>query len=238
MEITNKFRLTRRMDGSEQRSVPETKDGETVANLLLRYSLLYRYEEQIISRLTPEQSAKTARDNLLNLFDWAGNKAHYPAGDRPSCTVIYIKCPHTPIWFDRYGNDVPEAYRKEWKDKHYYLDQLVYTSGRLQQICGAILASDPDSIILLQSDHGKRTVANVTWLDLTNILNAVYFRGEPIPEIMDQNALNTWIAVLRKQFRLALPDAEELRLENRYRADYYDPEDEDPIRGLIEPNPL
>jgi hypothetical protein len=99
-------------------------------------------------------------------------------------------------------------------------------------MCRAILDADPDSIILLQSDHGQRHVANVTYLDTTNILNAVYFRGTAIDEMVDSNGMNTWISVLNRQFSLDLPAVEEKRLRNEYRDDKHDPSQEDPNEGL------
>ena len=86
---------------------------------------------------------------------------------------------------------------------------------------------------MLQSDHGYRFVANVTRLDETNILNAVYFRGKPLEGITDKNALNTWRTVLREQFRLDLPEVKEKRLKNQYVRQFRDPKAEDPNKGLI-----
>ena len=90
--------------------------------------------------------------------------------------------------------------------------------------------------MVLQSDHGHRYVDNITWLDMTNVMNAVYFRGEKIEGIEDRNALNTWITVLRKQFHLDLPEVKEKRLKNEYRESHRNPAGEDPNKGLI-PDP-
>ena len=106
-------------------------------------------------------------------------------------------------------------------------------TGRLQKVCENITREDPDSIVILQSDHGQRFVENVTMLDLTNVLNAVYFRGEAIEEIKDKNALNTWRAVLRKQFGLDLPELKEKRLRNEYREASRNPKAEDPNEGIL-----
>ena len=121
----------------------------------------------------------------------------------------------------------------EIKDKQYYLDQLIYVTKHLQKICETITSADPDAIVVLQSDHGHRFVDNITWLDMTNVLNAVYFRGKPLDGIRDRNALNTWLTILREQFRLDLPEAEERRMKNQYRKQTRDPEAEDPNLGLI-----
>ena len=69
---------------------------------------------------------------------------------------------------------------------------------------------------------------------MTNVLNAVYFRGKPLEGITDRNALNTWLTVLREQFHLELPEAEEKRMKNKYRTQTRDPKAEDPNEGLID----
>ena len=234
-ESTNKFRLVNRLQTEVQDDSPKTSDGKGVANLLLQYSLLYRYEEEILRRVAPSLAPATAKETVLSVLRWAEDPDNM-RDPGPNFTVIYMKSPHEPFVFDRDGNDVPQDKWGITTDKHYYLDQLVYITGHLEKICGAILAADPDAIVVLQSDHGHRYVDNITWLDMTNVMNAVYFRGEKIEGIEDRNALNTWIAVLRKQFHLDLPDVKEKRLKNEYRESHRNPAGEDPNRGLI-PDP-
>ena len=231
-ESTNKFRLINRLKVGIEDTTPRTADGDAVANLLLQYSILYRYENEILQRVYPTLSQQSRRDAVLSVFDWAENPEHL-RGSGPACTVIYVESPHLPIFFDRDGNSVPEEHQTDVKDKKYYLDQLIYVTKRLKNICAAILEADPDSIVILQSDHGFRYVANITQLDQTNILNAVYFRGEAIDGIIDRNGLNTWLTVLNRQFRLELPEVEEKRMKNEYRRDQRDPNAEDPNEGLI-----
>ena len=231
-ESTNKFRFTNRLKKEVTDNSPRTADGKGVANLLLEYSILYRYEKPILRKLAPELVAASGMEAILNVFDWAEN----PESMRepgPNFTVIYFQSPHAPFLFDRKGKEVPDEKKLDRKDHKYYLDQLIYVTGHLKKICENILAEDPDSIIVLQSDHGHRFVANVTWLDLTNVMNAVYFRGEPLEGIEGKNALNTWITVIRKQFGLDIPEVEEKRMRNEYRHDQRDKNEPDPNAGLI-----
>ena len=230
-ESTNKFRLINRLKEEVTDDSPRTRDGDAVANLLLQYSILYRYEDEVLQLVYPPLSATSRKDTVLNVLDWAEDPGHLRRED-PSFTVIYMESPHAPFFFDRDGNLVPEEHQTDITDKKYYLDQLIYITKRLGNICGAILEADPDAIIVLQSDHGHRYVANITQLDQTNVLNAVYFRGKPISGIEDKNALNTWRAVLREQFGLDLPEVSEKRMKNEYRKDQRDPEAEDPNAEL------
>ena len=230
-ESTNKFHLANRLKKEIGDDTPQTADGSTVANLLLQYSILYRYEEKILQAVAPNLAKAQERVAIMNVFDWAEDPESI-SSEGPVCTVIYVKCPHKPYYFDRDGNQPPEVEKGE-DDKPWYVDQLVFATKHLQKVCENIIAQDPDSIILLQSDHGNRFVANVTRLDQTNVLNAVYFRGKPLEDIVNKNMINTWRTVLRTQFNLDLPDVKEKRLTNEYRRDMRDPEQEDPNEGLI-----
>ena len=233
VESAPKFGLKQRIDGLEAEKVPMTADGETVGNLLLRYSLLYRYEKEITDtdRLLTKQSKEIVRERILKVLEWTDNVETLDNG-KPACTVIYTRSPHLPIYFDKEGGRVSADHRYEKKDRQYYLDQLIFISSKIRKMCSDIIAEDPDAIIILQSDHGWRTIDNITWLDLSNILNAVYFRGEPIEEIQGLNGLNTWITILRKQFHLDLPNVEEKRLANEYREEFRNPDAENPNEEL------
>ena len=231
-ESTNKFRLNNRLKREIGDDTPQAADGNTVANLLLQYSILYRYEEQILQLVAPDLADTATRGSVLDVLEWAEDPENM-RDPGPNFTVIYLKSPHGPFVFDRNGDKVPYDKQTDVKDKKYYLDQLVYISGRLRKVCENITQTDPDAIIVLQSDHGHRNVDNVTWLDMTNVLNAVYFRGQPIEEIQDRNALNTWLIVFRKQFNLELPEAEEKRQKLEYRENYRDSRAEDPNEGMI-----
>ncbi len=229
-ESKNLFRLKDRLHVRTEEDAPVTKDGSAVANLLLQYSLLYRYENEILERVAPKYAKGSARQVILDVFDWAENPENLKVS-KPTFTMIYFMCPHSPFHFDRDGNPVTIDSKRD--PKAYYLDQLIYTTKRVKKIIDAILEVDPDSIIVLQSDHGHRFVKNVTNLDATNILNAVYFRGKPLDAIKDKNGLNTWRTILREQFRLDLPEVKEKRQKNTYRQDYRDPNAEDPNAGQV-----
>ncbi len=231
-ESTNKFHLSNRLKKEIGDDTPQTADGSTVANLLLQYSILYRYEEQILQFVAPSLADTATRGAVLDVLEWAENPENMK-DPGPNFTVIYLKSPHGPFVFDRNGDKVPYDKQAEVKEKKYYLDQLVYISGRLLKVCENITQTDPDAIVVLQSDHGHRNVDNVTWLDMTNVLNAVYFRGEPLDGVEGRNALNTWIAVLRKQFNLDLPEVEEKRQKLEYRENYRDSNAEDPNEEIL-----
>lgn len=226
-ESNNKFRLANRLREAAGDTAPRTADGDAVPNLLLQYSILYRWENAVIDCLIPSLSKASAREAILDVLEWAEDPEHYRT-EEACFSFIYVQCPHAPFFFDSEGNPVPEEHQTDFKDHKYYLGQMNYISGRLQTVCDTIIREDPGAVIVLQSDHGMRQVPNITKLDQTNILNAVYFHGEPLDDIVDANALNTWITILNTQFNLDISPVEEKRLPDEYRKKQRDPEAEDP----------
>lgn len=78
--------------------------------------------------------------------------------------------------------------------------------------CRGIQKNDPDSFIILMSDHGARYPhwqvdhygakaydASVETLYMQNILNCVYYKGEKL-DIEGMTSINTWRTVLNTYF--------------------------------------
>lgn len=226
-ESAAKFGLPDRVGKHFSVYIPETAQGDTVVSLLLRSSILFTWEEEIASALLPKQAKLSVKERVLNVFDWAENPESV-RGDQRTFTAVYIRYPHSPYDVNEFGKSVPRKQRKDVMNKELYLGQLLFTTRHLEQVCRSLVSADPDSIIILQSDHGQRHVANVTYLDTTNILNAVYFRGKPLEGIEGVNGMNTWFTVLRTQFGLQIPPAEEIRFSTDLREDCIRPEEENP----------
>jgi phosphoglycerol transferase MdoB-like AlkP superfamily enzyme len=69
---------------------------------------------------------------------------------------LHLLLPHT--WF-RYladGTDQSIFNIENYKDKQVYLEQYKYTTQRIQSLIQNLLNETPDSVIILQSDHGMR----------------------------------------------------------------------------------
>lgn len=69
---------------------------------------------------------------------------------------LHLLLPH--VWF-RYladGTDQSIANRENYKDKEVYLEQYKYTTLRIRSLIQNLLNETPDSVIILQSDHGMR----------------------------------------------------------------------------------
>ena len=115
----------------------------------------------------------------------------YTLSDKNLFTVSYVCCPHIPWFVDENGQGIDASLRENWLERSTYLGQLKYLNKLLLSMVDEILQNDPDSIIMLFSDHGFRCVTEGVEkygvLDpkedqkyQMNILNAVYYRGEPL----------------------------------------------------------
>lgn len=129
---------------------------------------------------------------------------HLPRGlevRRPAFVFAHFLCPHIPFVFDKEGKAPPHDrdFRKclLWDDTipkpvyhQRYREQLQYLNGLLLQTIDDILAqAGPDTVIILQGDHGPRSGAD--WEDVTKadtremmgILNAVRLPGYDGPAL-------------------------------------------------------
>ena len=123
----------------------------------------------------------------------------------PTAYFCYILSPHVPFTHDEHGNKISTEFRSAWGIPKIYLGHLKYTTKLLMGAIENILENDPDSVIIVQSDHGVRhhTAGEpphtfiVEETDTRSILNAVYFAGEPL-DIQGLSAVNTWRLVFNK----------------------------------------
>lgn len=136
-------------------------------------------------------------------------------GKEPTLTVSYVQSPHYPFIFDQQGNPVDGG--QNIRDQHFYLDQLQYLNTVLETSITNILKHDPDSVIVLQSDHGTRYPGQMLLFYgapdydpkletpyMQNGLNCVYYRGKALP-IEGETGINTWRLLLNELYGTELP---------------------------------
>lgn len=158
-------------------------------------------------------------ENRLDEINALFVEAEKSAGMRESnlLTFGYIMAPHLPWVVDETGNPIDDSERSNWKNPSVYLGQLKYVSTKIISLVEEILEKDPNSIIILQSDHGLRLPIHLKkWygeeiqdeeLELfyqRNILNAVYFKGEPL-DIEGLSGINALVTTLNEFFEINLP---------------------------------
>lgn len=121
---------------------------------------------------------------------------------------LYINSPHQPFLFDEDGNAVEAVNYNNWDDDKYYLGQYRFVMKEIEKIVDNILKYDANSIIILQSDHGPRFKEEIPYEDKINVLNAVYYQGKDIKEIVGKSGVNTLRTILNRLFRYELEDLE------------------------------
>ncbi len=147
--------------------------------------------------------------NVINKM-FAYGEESFTIGKSNLFTIGYFDFPHLPYIVDEYGNKTDNSDRTNLRDPVPYLGQFKYASKKILELVNEIVENDPNSIIILQSDHGYRLPSHLHYwygineYDLAveaqfeqNILNAVYFKGENI-NIEGLSGLNTLKVVLNK----------------------------------------
>jgi hypothetical protein len=162
--------------------------------LLLNRTALYT--------LNAKQESFVQKKMTKSIFQFLNLEA--VKSDKGRFVYAHILTPHTPFVFDEKGGNVPVSELYNWRDKKYYLNQYIYATNQIMIVLKNIVDSDPNSIIIVQSDHSARGSSEQDLqgmfddTDKTQILNAVYYRGENIGEIKGQSGQNTIKIVLNK----------------------------------------
>lgn len=148
-------------------------------------------------------------DDLLTLHQMMDYAAGSPLLQSSNLfTLGYFCNPHVPWFVDEDGNPIDGADRYNYNDPSIYLGQLKYLNKLILSMVSSIIEKDPDGIIILQSDHGYRVAVmapelvdslNDEFPYITNTLNVVYLRGEPL-EIEGATGINTLRTVINQLF--------------------------------------
>ena len=179
-------------------------EGDTISTYLINNSALKQIEsvmKELYKRSHGDSmSYESYTRNILELME---NSPDYIAKNQPTLTIGYIQSPHDPIMFREDGSALPENQWHNWKDKQLYIGQLKYISQTIENVIQNIKESDPDALVIIQSDHGSRyPYWMVEDFDaeaydeqeenfyMQNILNCVYYKGETI-DIEGENGINT-----------------------------------------------
>lgn len=174
----------------------KTIDGKTIVDIIFMNTAIHPFYKI--------PSYKNAEQKIINSLQYLKNPNNFTSN---SFTICHILCPHEPFLFDKngYTYDNPGA---NWKDQKYYLEQYIFITNQIIKIVESIVNSDPESCIIIQSDHSARANSDpdlfmklFTHKDMSNIFNAVYFRKEKI-DIEGLSGVNT----LRKVFNRIFED--------------------------------
>jgi hypothetical protein len=101
-----------------------------------------------------------AHQRLNSQFRKMYDMAHISA--RPKLCFMHFVAPHPPYIFDREGK-IRARHRfaeHSWEPKEYYIDQLIYVNKQITGLLAELCRSNPDAVIVLQSDHGPWVTAS------------------------------------------------------------------------------
>lgn|GEM_PF-706116 len=143
------------------------------------------------------------RMDRLNLLKRAAEIIEESQQD-PKFLFFHIFLPHEPFVFDENGDSVSYENMHNWINAKYYTGQLRFLSTKIEELANIILRSDPDAVVLMQSDHGARAFSGMNEEEQRANFNSLYLRGQDI-DIEGLSAINT--------LRLALNHALGLKLK-------------------------
>ena len=208
------------LDTDETRVLTVDQHADSIGTYLYRNSLLpgIPYLSGWIENMPQLQTEMSYSDMLQEALGLMDTSWKY-AKDGATLTIGYVQCPHTYFLYDADGNPIPSEHGNDWEDPQYYLGYLQYASNRILAAVDEIQAHDPTAIIILQSDHGARTLYHESLHGLAdgsrrddvhhqqNVLNCVYLPGETV-EIQGKSGINTLRTVLDQAFHMDFPMVE------------------------------
>lgn len=163
---------------------------DTIENFLIKNTIYYP--------LLIEQYRNSRIIEVESLFQYMSKS--WDIGPENLFTFAYVEFPHEPLVVDEYGKNLPLSEKYNIENPDIYLGQLKYASKKIIEVVEVIIEKDPEAIIIIQSDHGYRhPPKGLERTFMTNILNAVYYKGEVI-DIEALTSLNTLYVVINKFF--------------------------------------
>lgn len=173
----------------------KTIEGDTAASLIMKNTVFYPF----YSNVNSEEAT-----NILNTLGYFQKSDIYQ--DKGIFTMMHLTSPHAPFLFDQNGGKVKDSEYANWNEKEYYLNQFIFITKKMKETIDSIVSNDPQSIIILQSDHSARFgPQEILFEQKTEILNAVYYMGEDIKDIEGMSGMDTIIYTLNLLLNADLP---------------------------------
>ncbi len=157
-------------------------------------------EKTLFDKMIKEEyllEAKVVSQSLIYLKEISRNNI------QPKFVYMHLLCPHVPFMWDENGQVISVENSVNWKEKKYYLGQFKYITQNIMQCLREVITNDPNSIVIVQSDHSARSENEgiiIEQEDSKEILNAVYYKGELYMKHKDISGLNTLRTVLSDVF--------------------------------------
>jgi len=196
-----------------------TADGELSIELMANptiYSPIEKAYNSVLKALSVEPTVQ--KGVVKNLAASSSDPISYLSRDDifrdNTFTLCYAQFPHQPFYYDENGNLTKNSSKlNDWGDKNMYLGQFKYCTKLLTEGIENILENDPDSIIILMSDHGVRTheldknpwMKELTKKDTGDILCAIYNQGEEFVDIEGLCGANVITTLVNEVYGYNIP---------------------------------
>ena len=197
-----------------------TAAGDLSIDLMLEPTIIYPVKDAFLSVLElftgdtnigagVTQNLAVANSAPLSYF--AGEDAEFTDHTFNLC---YALSPHQPFVYDAEGNFVgTSSHMQDFSTPAAYLEQYKYSTTLMTRSIENIIANDPDSIIILMSDHGLRKhnpeenkwMQEMTIQDNADILCAVYCKGQDFADIEGLCGTNVMITLLNEAYGYDIP---------------------------------
>lgn len=176
--------------------IDKTNSKKSGATSIEGYSLNTLFLQSTMIYPVTIRTNSAAKKEMDLYFTELANIAQLPNSSQ--FTLFYVTCPHQPFLYNANGGTVSANDMHNWSDQSVYLGQLKYTNRQIENAVKQILKEDPDSVIIICSDHGARGNSNVEFPmeEKARILMACYYRGEYHDQLLDLSGVNTLRSVL------------------------------------------
>ena len=211
---------------------------------LLQRKLLRR--SRIDDRPTPEWQYDLHRRRLLYIFDHLAAMTDMRS---PIFVFAHILAPHPPFVFGPHGEPIQPNRNFSLADGSNFMiggsrdeyvanyrSQLTFINQKTRQTIDKIISNSPESIIILQADHGPRSMLDWEKPDNTNlketmsILNAYYLPNNGQKKLYDKiTPVNTFRIILNHYFGMNY----ELLTDESYFSTWYHPYEFIRVAGKI-----
>ncbi|MEG0763795.1 MAG: hypothetical protein RR424_08230 [Oscillospiraceae bacterium] len=183
---------------SKKQSKAMTDDGEDFWSLLTK-NMIFSDQNNFTEHSGVNASILLRDMDSFDTFALSPNSSQF--------NMLYLCCPHHPFYFNSDGsrNTDGNLFNYDGDNVQGYIAQLQYVTTRIAKSIKRIIDNDPNSIILLCSDHGLRFGSALQVEEHKNILNALYYKGEEILDFEGKSGVNTMRLILNKELDLHLP---------------------------------
>lgn len=217
---------------SDMHVLTKNQTRRTISEILMKNSLFYKshFFRKLLDDFFVVDYGANYRDSLDDALE-QGLNSWKTAQEGPTLTIGYIQCPHSPTMVGPKGEHLPFEHGWNWRDHSLYLGQVEFVNNYILELTEVLQKNDPDSLIILQSDHGNRYAIHMMQLKewdsydpylhnpyMQNILNCVYYQGQSFP-IEGETGINTLRLVFRQVLGADLPPIEPIE---DFSADYTD----------------